>query len=80
MEFARNVVIFGVDNSSSSHADNHINNFLVLDEGPTLGINGSFGSPVKKFRINFTLHYSAGNFYLFFNGKEVFKFKADKKC
>ena len=80
MEFARNVIIFGVDDSSSSHADNHINNFLVLGEGPTFGINGSFGSPVKKFRIIFTLHYNAGNFYLFFNGKEVFKFKADKKC
>ena len=25
--FARNVVIFGVNNSSSSHADNHKNNF-----------------------------------------------------
>ena len=24
---ARNVIIFGVDNSSSSHADNHKNNF-----------------------------------------------------
>ena len=26
-DFARNVVIFGVDNSLSSHADNHRNNF-----------------------------------------------------
>ena len=25
--FARNVVIFGVDSSSSFHADNHVNNF-----------------------------------------------------
>ena len=41
---ARNVIIFGVDNSSSSHADNRKNNFLVLREGPTYGINGSFGS------------------------------------
>ena len=32
--FARNVVIFGVNNSSSSHIDN-LNNFLVLGEGPT---------------------------------------------
>ena len=29
-EFARNSIIFGVDNSSSSHTDNHKNNFLVL--------------------------------------------------
>ena len=33
-DFARNVVIFDVDNSSSSHTDNHKkNNFLVLAEG-----------------------------------------------
>ena len=29
-DFARNVVIFGVDNSSSSHIDNSKNNFLAL--------------------------------------------------
>ena len=31
---ARDVVIFAVDNSSSSHSDNHKNNILVLGEGP----------------------------------------------
>ena len=35
-DFARNVVIVGVDNSSSSHTDNQKNNFLVLGEGPTV--------------------------------------------
>ena len=53
-EFARNVITFGVDNSSSSHYDNHKNNFLISDEGPTYGINGRFGSPEKKFNANFT--------------------------
>ena len=42
---ARNVIIFGVDNSLSFHADNHKNNFLVLDEGLTFA---NFGSPEKK--------------------------------
>ena len=28
--------------------------FLLLGEGPTCGINGSFGSPEEKFSINFT--------------------------
>ena len=37
----RNVVIFGVDNSLSSHINNPKNNFLALGEGPTEGINGS---------------------------------------
>ena len=67
---ARNVIIVGVDNSSSSHADKLNNNFLVLGEGPTFGINGSFGN----FGINFSkantkfclsLHYNADNSYLF---------------
>ena len=31
-DVARNVVTLGVDNSSSSHADNRKNNFLVLGE------------------------------------------------
>ena len=39
--FTRNVAIFGVDNSSSSHTDNRKSNFLVLGEGPTDYINGS---------------------------------------
>ena len=41
---ARNNIIFGVNNNSSSHADNCKNNFLVLGKGPTFGINGRFGS------------------------------------
>ena len=39
---------------ASSHADNSKNDFLVLEKGPTFGINGSFGSPEKKFSINFS--------------------------
>ena len=46
--------IFGVDNSSSLNSYNRKKNFLVLGECPTYGINGSFGSPEKKFSINFT--------------------------
>ena len=77
-DIARNVIIFCADNSSSSHSDNRKNDFLILGEGATLGINGSFGSPEKKFSINFTkentkfclsLHYNADNSYLFVNGK-----------
>ena len=52
--FTRSVIIFGIDNSSSSHADNRKKNVLVLGESPTYGINESFGSPEKKFSINFS--------------------------
>ena len=49
--FAWNIVVFGVDNSSSSHTDNRKNDFLVLDEGDTFGINGNFGTSEKLFSI-----------------------------
>ena len=65
------------------------NDFLILGEGPTYGINGSFGSQEKKVSINFStantklclrLHYNVDNSYLFVNEKEIFKFKADNFC
>ena len=63
-----------------------MNNLLVLGEGPTNGINGSIGAIEKKFSINFSetrtkfflsLLDSGSNSYLFVNGKEIYKFKAD---
>ena len=81
---ARNVILFGVDNSSSFYVDNRKNIFLILGLGPTFEINGSFGSPEKKFSINFTkantkfclnLNYNTDNSYLFVNGKEIIKLK-----
>ena len=84
----RNVIIFGVHNDSSSHADNHKNNLLVLGESPTFGINGSFGPSEKKFSIDFTktdtklylsLHYNDNNSYLFVNEKQILKFKDNNK-
>ena len=41
------IQFFGVDNTSSCHNDNRNNVFLVLREGPTYYINGSFGSLEK---------------------------------
>ena len=41
-DIVRNVIIFGVDNSSSFHAGNRKNERLVLDEGPAFRINGRF--------------------------------------
>ena len=55
-DFVRNGIIFGVDNSSSSHSDNRKNNLLILGQGPTYGINRSFGSLEKKLSINFTVN------------------------
>ena len=87
-DFAKNVIIFGVDNSSSSHAENRKNNVLVLREGPTDNLNDRVGEPEQKFSINFSktktkiclnLHHNNGNRYLFVNEKEIYKFKAGNK-
>ena len=47
-DFARNVIIFGVDNSSSSQADDCKINFLVLGEGSTDDINSSICKAEKS--------------------------------
>ena len=83
-DFARNVIIFGVDNSSSSHTDNLKNDFLVLGEGPTDNINGSIGAAQKKFSIHFSkaktkfclsFHNNGHNSYLFVKGKKPISLK-----
>ena len=51
--FLRNVVTFGVDNSSSIHSGNCKYNFFVLGEGLEDNIN-CVGPSEKKFSINFT--------------------------
>ena len=47
-DFARNVIIFGVDSSSSSHTDNLKDDCLVLVEGDTFSSDGGFGALEKK--------------------------------
>ena len=57
---ARNVVIFGVDNTSSCHTDNQKNNFLALSERPTNGVSDSIGAAeYSKYKclLKFTLHW-----------------------
>ena len=85
-DFAGNVIIFSAGNSSSSHTDNHKNNFLILGEGQIYGFNGSCSLPEKAFSIIFvkqktkfclSLYYNHNNSHLFVNRKEIFKFKAN---
>ena len=83
--FARHVLIFGVDDSSSYHTDNGKNNFLVFGEGPTQGINDSAGAAEKKIGIDFSkantksclrLHYNGDESDLHVNKTEICKVKA----
>ena len=80
----KNCIIFGADLSSSSHANNKKNNFLVLGKDFVQGINGTTIYAEKMYSIVFTeknkkiclsLHYNGANSYLFVNGTEIYKFK-----
>ena len=82
----RNVLIFGVHESSLTHANNKANNIFDMGDGFVQGINDTtfyaeklysqnFTQPNKKFVLS--LHYSNNNdSYLFINGKQELKFKA----
>ena len=83
-DLAKNVIIFGLDNRSSSHTDKGIINFL-LSEGSTDCINDSTGAAEKKFTVKFSkantkfcwnLHYNGDESYLYVNKTEICKFKA----
>ena len=79
--------MFDVGNSLSSDTDNLKNQFLILDEGDSFVINGSFGAPEKRY-INFSkaktkfclsLHYDSDNSCLLVNEKEISTFKTSNR-
>ena len=81
----RNVLIFGVHESSLVHANNKANNIFIMGGGFVKGINDmtlyaekiysqNFTQPNKKFVLS--LHYNDNDSYLFINGKHELKFKA----
>ena len=82
--FGQNVLIFGVDISSSAHIDNKKKDILVLGKGPTQGLEHtltaekmySINSTVTNKKFCLSLHYNGANSYLFVNGTEMYKFKA----
>ena len=50
----RNVIIFGVDMSSSTKIDNRKKDILILGKGPTQGLEHTL-SAEKMYLINFTV-------------------------
>ena len=80
----KNLIIFGVDMSSSKKIDNRKKDVLILGKNPTQGLEHTL-SAEKMYSISFTennknfclkLHYNGANSYLFVNGTEIYKFKA----
>ena len=81
----RNVLIFGVHESSLVHTNNKANNIFIMGDGFVQSINDmtlyaekiysqNFTQPNKKFVLS--LHYNDNDSYLFVNGKQELKFKA----
>ena len=81
----RNLLIFGVHESSLVHANNKANNIFIMGDLFVQGINNTtlyaekvcsrnFTQPSTKFVLRF--HYNGGNSYLFVNDKQELKFKA----
>ena len=76
--FGRNVIMFGVDMSSSAHVDNQKKYILILGDSTTQisekKSSIDFTEHNKKFCLS--LHYNGANSHLFVNGTETQKFKA----
>ena len=82
----RNVLIFGVHESSLVHKNNKANNIIfIIGDGFVQGINDTTLYAEKLYSQNFTavnkkfvlsLHYNGDDSYLFVNGKLELKFKA----
>ena len=61
--FGKNVIIFGVDNSSSVHAGNRKNDVLILRKDPK---NGVGDTTIKVFTTNENFsHYSVSSSFFF---------------
>ena len=84
---ARNITIFGADLSNSVYATNKTQNTLILSHGLTQKVNNTTIYAEKRYSPNFSaenktfclsLHYNGNGSYLFVNGKEVTKFKANQ--
>ena len=82
----RNVLIFGVHENSLVHANNKANNIYVMGDLFVQGINDATLYAEKIYSQNFTavnkkfalsLHYNGDDSYLFVNGKQELKFKAE---
>ena len=71
---ARNGILFAVNNTLSSHTDNGKNKFLILGEGPTYGINGSFGSLDNSLKVHSKVWDIFGKWNSFNNYEKCFLF------
>ena len=83
-DFAKNVIIFGVDNSSSVRIDNKRKDILVLGESPMQGLDNTTITAEAKYSINFTIsrekiclspHFNGSSSFLFVNAAKYINSK-----
>ena len=85
VERAKNVVLFGVDNSFSMHTNNREKNILALGEGLTGELDDTAIVAEAKYPVNITksrmkpclrLHYNVGNSFLYANDMKIHQFNS----
>ena len=79
----KNIIIFGVDMSSSAHIGNKKKYIFILGKGPIKGLEHTLTAE-KLYSINFTenkiclrLRYNGANSYLFVNRTEIINSKQE---
>ena len=76
----KNVIISGVDMSSSVHIDNEKKDILILGKGPTHRLDDTMLTVETKYSISFSRslspHYNGSNSFLFVNATRIYQFKA----
>ena len=83
-DWGKNVIIFGVDKSSSVHANNKNKDTLILGKGQTQGLDNITLTAKGEYSINFSksqrkfssLHYNGSNSFLSAHATKVYQFKA----
>ena len=81
----KNVIIFGVNMSSSVHINNKEKDILIiLGVGPTQGLHDTVLTAKARYSVNFSrlhrtfclnLHYIGSNSFLFVNATKIYQFK-----
>ena len=81
----KNVIIFGVDMSSSVHIDNKKKDVIILGKVPTQGLDYTTLTAEAQYSVNFSrlnrkfclsLQYTESNSFFFVNATKIYKFKA----
>ena len=75
----KNVIVFGIDMSSSTKIDSRKKDIIILGKGPTQGLEHKKCFRLvlqKETKFCLSLNYNKENSYLFVNGTEIIKFKS----